>query len=81
MCNRGITGAMALTAAGSQGHEPAHTSAPDSHSPPLACLAFWQVVVQALRHEAALNKSFDLVAKDEGQGQPTWEWDVFFEQA
>ncbi len=39
-----------------------------------------QVVVQALLHEAALNKSFDIVSKEEGQGQATWEFDVLFDQ-
>ena len=39
-----------------------------------------QVVVQALRHETALNKSFDIVAKEEGEGQPTWEWESLFDE-
>lgn len=39
-----------------------------------------QVVVQALVYPEALNKSFDLVAQPEGQGEPTQQWDVLFDQ-
>ncbi|GAB4821230.1 hypothetical protein N2152v2_008276 [Parachlorella kessleri] len=40
-----------------------------------------EVVVQTLLEEAALNKSFDIVADEEGQGKPTTEWEILFEQA
>ena len=40
-----------------------------------------QSVVQALLHEEALNKSFDVVARPEGEGQPTSRWDSFFDAA
>ena len=36
--------------------------------------------MQALLHETALNKSFDIVAKEEGEGQPTWEWESLFDE-
>ena len=40
-----------------------------------------QVVVQALLQDEALNKSFDVVARPEGEGQPTTRWDAFFDAA
>lgn len=40
-----------------------------------------QIVVQALLHDEALNKSFDVVARPEGEGQPTSRWDAFFNAA
>jgi hypothetical protein len=39
-----------------------------------------QVVVQALLLPDALNKSFDLVSMPEGEGEPTWDWTVLFDQ-
>ena len=51
------------------------TPTPHPHPNPPA-----QVVVQALLHETALNKSFDIVAKEEGEGQPTWEWESLFDE-
>lgn len=40
-----------------------------------------QIVVQALLHDEALNKSFDVVARPDGEGQPTSRWDAFFNAA
>ena len=40
-----------------------------------------QIVVQALLQDEALNKSFDVVARPEGEGQPTTRWDAFFDAA
>lgn len=35
-------------------------------------------MVQALLHDEALNKSFDVVSQPEGEGQPTSRCDAFF---
>ena len=40
-----------------------------------------QIVVQALLHDEALNKSFDVVSRPEGEGEPTSRWDAFFDAA
>lgn len=40
-----------------------------------------EIVVQALLQDEALNKSFDVVARPEGEGQPTTRWDAFFDAA
>ena len=39
-----------------------------------------EVVVQALVQDEALNKSFDLVSRPEGEGQVTKAFDVLFDQ-
>ncbi|KAL4425711.1 hypothetical protein ABPG75_009727 [Micractinium tetrahymenae] len=39
-----------------------------------------EVAVQALLHPEAVNKSFDLVARPKGEGEPTKSWDVLFDQ-
>lgn len=39
-----------------------------------------QVVLQALLCPEAVNKSFDLVARPEGKGEPMSSWDVLFDQ-
>lgn len=36
--------------------------------------------LQAMRCEEALNRSFDLVARGEGEGEPTTSWEVLFDQ-
>ena len=46
-----------------------------------SCLHSVQVVVQALGNQWALNKCFDLISDDEGQGQPTMDFDELFGQA
>lgn len=33
-----------------------------------------------MRCEEALNTSFDLVARNEGEGEPTKFWEAFFDQ-
>ena len=49
-------------------------------APPPATLAV-QIVVQALLADEALNKSFDVVSRPEGEGEPTHSWEAFFDQA
>lgn len=50
------------------------------HRPPAAaCLPACRLAPQAMRCEEALNKSFDLVARGEGEGEPTTHWEALFD--
>ena len=60
-----------------------HRSSPHQPACLPACpdpLRIPQVVFQALLAPGALNKSFDLVSKPEGEGQPTSDWAALFAQ-
>ena len=46
----------------------------------ISMLLRMQVVVQALLNANAVNKGFDLVSKDEGDGSPTTDFAALFEQ-